>query len=65
MKHGRGKAGEGMWISKRKLEALEKRIADLEQQVQSQQKKIDAFCEFVSSERRKALAKSGPVHRWT
>lgn len=26
-----------MWISKRKLEAIEKRVADLEQKVQSQQ----------------------------
>ena len=32
-----------MWISRKKWEALEKRIADLEVQVQSQQEKVDTF----------------------
>lgn len=30
-----------MWISRRKADALEKRIADLELQVQSQQEKLE------------------------
>lgn len=32
-----------MWISRRKADALEKRIADLELQVQSQQEKLETF----------------------
>lgn len=52
-----------MWISRRKTEAIEKRIADLESQVQSQQEKIDVFCGFWA-ERQKLLSKSGPKHHW-
>ncbi len=52
-----------MWVSRKKREALEKRIADLELQVQSQQEKIDAFCGFWV-ERQKLLSKSGPKHHW-
>ena len=50
-----------MWISRRKADALEKRIADLELQVQSQQKKIDAFCNLWI-ERQKFLSKSSLKH---
>lgn len=42
---------------------LEKRIADLEKQVQSQQKKVDAICDF-RLERQKLLSKAGPKHHW-
>ena len=52
-----------MWISRRKAKAMEKRIADLELQVQSQQEKIDAFYVFLL-ERQKFLSKSSSKHHW-
>ena len=54
---------ENVWISKKKWKSLEERTADLEVRVQSQQKKIDAFCDFWL-ERQKMLSKSGPKHHW-
>ncbi len=50
-----------MWISRRKADALEKRIADLELQVQSQQEKLETF-RNLWIERQKFLSKSGPKH---
>ena len=52
-----------MWISKKKWEALEKRIADLELQVQSQQEKLVAF-RNLWIERQKMRSKAGPKHHW-
>lgn len=52
-----------MWISRKRWKVLEKRIADLEKQVQSQQKKVDAICDF-RLERQKLLPKAGPKHHW-
>lgn len=52
-----------MWISRKRWKVLEKRIADLEKQVQSQQKKVDAICDF-RLERQKLLSKAGPKHHW-
>lgn len=52
-----------MWISKKKWKSLEERTADLEKQVQSQQKKVDAICDF-RLERQKLLSKAGPKHHW-
>ena len=52
-----------MWISRRKADALEKRIADLELQVQSQQEKLDTF-RNLWIERQKFLSKSSPKHHW-
>ena len=52
-----------MWISRKRWKVLEKRIADLEKQVQSQQKKVDAICDFWL-ERQKLLSKAGPKHHW-
>lgn len=40
------KESENVWISKKKWKSLEERTADLEKQVQSQQKKVDAICDF-------------------
>ena len=57
------KESENVWISKKKWKSLEERTADLEVRVQSQQKKIDAFCDFWL-ERQKMLSKSGPKHHW-
>lgn len=48
-----------MWISRKRWKVFEKRIADLEKQVQSQQKKTDAICDFWL-ERQKLLSKAGP-----
>lgn len=38
-----------MWVSQRKWEALEKRVADLEGQVQSQQRIIQAMQQAYNS----------------
>lgn len=38
-----------MWISKKRFQKLEKRIADLERQVQSQQPKCELTYEFCRS----------------
>lgn len=57
------KESENVWISKKKWKSLEERTADLEKQVQSQQKKVDAFCDF-RLERQKLLSKAGPKHHW-
>ena len=57
------KGDEKMWISKKKWEALEKRIADLELQVQSQQEKLVAF-RNLWIERQKMRSKAGPKHHW-
>ena len=54
---------ENVWISKKKWKSLEERTADLEKQVQSQQKKVDAICDF-RLERQKLLSKAGPKHHW-
>lgn len=52
-----------MWVSRKKWEALEKRIADLELQVQSQQEKLETF-RNLWIERQKMRSKSGqyPKH---
>ena len=50
-----------MWISRRKAKVLEKRIADLELQVQSQQQKLETFRNFWI-ERQKFLSKSSQKH---
>lgn len=52
-----------MWISRKRWNGLEKRIADLEKQVQSQQKKVDAFYSLWL-ERQTLLSKAGPKHHW-
>ena len=52
-----------MWISRRRADALEKRIADLELQVQSQQEKLETF-RNLWIERQKFLSKSSPKHHW-
>ena len=52
-----------VWISRKRWEAVEKRIADLELQVQSQQEKLEAF-RNLWIERQKMLSKSGPKHHW-
>lgn len=52
-----------MWISRRKADALEKRIADLELQVQSQQEKLETF-RNLWIERQMFLSKSSPKHHW-
>ena len=57
------KESENVWISKKKWKSLEERTADLEKQVQSQQKKVDAICDF-RLERQKLLSKAGPKHHW-
>lgn len=57
------KESENVWISKKKWKSLEERTADLEKQVQSQQKKVDAICDFPL-ERQKLLSKAGPKHHW-
>lgn len=57
------KESENVWISKKKWKSLEERTADLEKQVQSQQKKVDAICDF-RLERQKLLSKVGPKHHW-
>lgn len=57
------KESENVWISKKKWKSLEERTADLEVRVQSQQKRIDAFCDLWL-ERQKMLSKSSPKHRW-
>ena len=48
-----------MWISKKKIKKIEKKIADLDMQFQSQQKKLDAFCKYLE-ENQKMLSKAGP-----
>lgn len=48
-----------MWISRKRWEAVEKRIADLELQVQSQQEKLEAFCNLWI-ERQKMRSKASP-----
>lgn len=50
-----------MWISKKRWKELEKRVADLEEEVQSQPSKI---VEHIAKELRKNVAKSGPEHHW-
>ena len=50
-------------FQEKRWKVLEKRIADLEKQVQSQQKKVDAICDF-RLERQKLLSKAGPKHHW-
>ena len=57
------KESENVWISKKKWKSPEERTADLENQVQSQQKKVDAICDF-RLERQKLLSKAGPKHHW-
>lgn len=57
------KGDEGVWISRKRWEAVEKRIADLELQVQSQQKKLEAF-HNLWIERQKMCSKSSPKHHW-
>lgn len=57
------KESENVWISKKKWKSLEERTADLEKQVQSQQKKVDAIWDF-RLERQKLLSKAGPKHHW-
>lgn len=52
-----------MWISRRKANALEKRIADLELQVQSQQEKLETF-RNLWIEGQKMRSKSSPKHHW-
>ena len=51
-----------VWISRKRWEAVEKRIADLELQVQSQQEKLEAFCNLWI-ERQKMRSKASPKHR--
>lgn len=48
-----------MFISKKRLEKLEKRIADLERRVQDQPLKI---IEALTASRYKELIKSSPCH---
>lgn len=45
-----------MWISKKKLDALEKRVADLERKVQDQPKEI---IDIISQQMTQRYAKSG------
>lgn len=52
-----------MWISRKRWEAVEKRIADLELRVQSQQEKLEAF-RSLWIERQKMCSKASPKHRW-
>lgn len=52
-----------MWVSRKKREVLEKRIADLELQVQSQQEKLETF-HNLWIERQKMRSKASPKHRW-
>lgn len=49
-------------ISRKRWEAVEKRIADLELQVQSQQEKLEAF-RNLWIERQKMRSKASPKHR--
>lgn len=51
-----------MWISKKKWKSLEERTADLEVRVQSQQEKLEAFCNLWI-ERQKMRSKASPKHR--
>ena len=57
------KGDEGVWISRKRWEAVEKRIADLELRVQSQQEKLEAF-RNLWIERQKMRSKSSPKHHW-
>lgn len=56
-----------MWITKKKFEALEKRIADLEVRVQSQQKHLDVIATIdgnpvlKSQEKERLIASSSLV----
>ena len=52
-----------MWISRKRWEAVEKRIADLELRVQSQQEKLEAF-RNLWIERQKMRSKSSPKYHW-
>lgn len=56
------KRDKKMWISRKRWEAVEKRITDLELQVQSQQEKLEAF-RNLWIERQKMRSKASPKHR--
>jgi uncharacterized coiled-coil protein SlyX len=57
------KGDEGVWISRKRWEAVEKRIADLELRVQSQQEKLEAF-RNLWIERQKMCSKASPKYHW-
>ena len=57
------KGDEGVWISRKRWEAVEKRIADLELRVQSQQEKLEAF-RSLWIERQKMCSKASPKYHW-
>lgn len=50
----------GMWISKKKWQAMEKRVADLEGQVQSQPKEI---LNTISQQLRNQMKKNSRISR--
>lgn len=51
-----------MWISKKRWKALEKKVADLEEQIQCQQEKVIFFLTLFA-ERQQLLSKSGSTRQ--
>lgn len=49
-----------MWVSKKKWNELEKRVADLEEKVQSQPK---AIVQHIAAQLNKRMTKSVPIRR--